>query len=116
MMAGPAIPSLATWDESEPLSVKVAFGFGFGEPIVWDICRDILGDAIARPEKIFGDGDVCARVSFGMMFLNLQSPDGQIMLTASTDQLGAFLLKTYERVPRGQETVDIDACIERLLS
>ena len=109
----------------DPYAVKIAFHVGTDEPVEWILARDLLSAALHAPEGI---GDVQAWPSAtsivgaadGPRILNLSmtSPFGHAQFEASAAAVEAFLIRTYQLVPVGQESahLNLDAELAELLS
>ena len=111
----------------DPYAVKMAFHVGTDEPVEWTLARDLLAAALHSREGI---GDVQAWPSAassdqggataGQKILNIAmtSPFGHAQFEASAAAFEAFLARTYQLVPDGQESVylDFDAELAELLS
>jgi hypothetical protein len=89
------------YDSEDPYAVVVAYHAGRGT-VRWLFGRDLLADGLLAPT---GDGDV--RVSpaadASLVVFELNAPDGSAVLEASAQELAAFLDRTYEQVPAGEE-------------
>jgi len=111
----------------DPYAVKMAFHVGTDEPVEWVLARDLLAAALHCREGI---GDVQAWPSAassdqggaaaGQKILNIamRSPFGHAQFEASAAAIEAFLARTYQLVPDGQESahLDFDAELAELLS
>jgi hypothetical protein len=113
----------------DPYAITMSFETGMGEPVEWTFSRDLLASAQHGPEGI---GDVRAWPSVvsadpaegeadaGEKILNIMlgSPTGRACFEASAAGIGAFLARTYEMVPGGQESacLNLDAELTELLS
>jgi len=131
----PLVASLY-YSGSDPYAVRMAFHVGTDEPVEWIFARDLLAAGI---ESRHGDGDVqvwpsqasVAETSdldvIGMtesqgpegMVLNIElsSPFGQAHFEAPAEAMSAFLQRTYQIVPAGQESryIDIETELNDLL-
>ena len=133
----PLVASLY-YSGSDPYAVRMAFHVGTDEPVEWIFARDLLASGIKSRQ---GEGDVrvwpSARSSAdadrpggtrpggtrpggtGCAVLNIElsSPFGQAHFEAPAQALAAFLQRTYQIVPAGQESgfVDIEAELNDLL-
>jgi len=113
----------------DPYAVTMAFGVAdAGEPVTWTFARDLLAAALHGPEGI---GDVRAwpsaapadqaagEASEGEEILNivLGSPSGRARFEAYAAEIAAFLARTYQLVPAGQEPafLNLDAELTELL-
>jgi hypothetical protein len=114
----------------DPYAVRMAFHVGTDEPVEWIFARDLLAAGI---ESRQGEGDVqvwpslmsCAETDdldvigtvetegpsgTGGQVLNIElsSPFGQAHFEAPAEAMSAFLARTYQVVPPGQESGYID--------
>jgi hypothetical protein len=129
------VPLVASmfYSGSDPYAVRMAFHVGTDEPVEWIFARDLLAAGI---ESRHGEGDVhvwpspgsCAETSdmeltgapeSGEKVLNIElsSPFGQAHFEAPAQAMSAFLRRTYQIVPAGQESsyIDIEAELNDLL-
>ena len=128
----PLVASLY-YSGSDPYAVRMAFHVGTDEPVEWIFARDLLAAGIDARQ---GEGDVkvwpsaqsCAE-SDGLevigdahtegtvLNIELSSPFGQAHFEAPAQAMGAFLQRTYQIVPAGQESghIDIEAELNDLL-
>ena len=128
----PLVASLY-YSGSDPYAVRMAFHVGTDEPVEWIFARDLLAAGIDARQ---GDGDVrvwpsaqsCAE-SDGLevigdastegtvLNIELSSPFGQAHFEAPAQAMAAFLHRTYQIVPAGQESgyIDIEAELNDLL-
>jgi hypothetical protein len=109
----------------DPYAVKMAFHVGTDEPVEWTLAREMLSTALHSPEGI---GDVQAWPSAtsilggadGPRILNLSmtSPFGHAQFEVSAAAIEAFLARTYQLVPGGQESayLNLEAELAELLS
>lgn len=134
----PLVASLY-YSGSDPYAVRMAFHVGTDEPVEWIFARDLLAAGI---ESRQGDGDVqvwpslmsCAETDdldvigtaetegppgTGGQILNIElsSPFGQAHFEAPAGAMSAFLARTYQVVPPGQESgyIDIETELNDLL-
>jgi Streptomyces sporulation and cell division protein, SsgA len=118
----------------DPYAVRMAFHVGTDEPVEWIFARDLLSAGI---ESRQGEGDVqvwpsarsCAEADGPdltgaaadtegtVLNIELSSPFGQAHFEAPAQAMSAFLDRTYQIVPAGQEGdyVDIEAELNDLL-
>jgi Streptomyces sporulation and cell division protein, SsgA len=114
----------------DPYAVRMAFHVGTDEPVEWIFARDLLAAGI---ESRQGEGDVqvwpslisCAETddldvigtveteeppgtSGQVLNIELSSPFGQAHFEAPAEAMSAFLARTYQIVPPGQESGYID--------
>jgi Streptomyces sporulation and cell division protein, SsgA len=129
------VPLVASmfYSGSDPYAVRMAFHVGTDEPVEWIFARDLLAAGI---ESRQGEGDVhvwpsagsCAETSDldltgtpepGERVLNIElsSPFGQAHFEAPAQAMSAFLRRTYQIVPAGQESsyIHIEAELNDLL-
>ena len=128
----PLVASLY-YSGSDPYAVRMAFHVGTDEPVEWIFARDLLAAGI---DGRHGEGDVkvwpsaqsCAE-SDGLevigdastegtvLNIELSSPFGQAHFEAPAQAMAAFLHRTYQIVPAGQESgyIDIEAELNDLL-
>jgi Streptomyces sporulation and cell division protein, SsgA len=119
------VPLTARLDykSQDPYAIKMSLDAGRAEPVEWTFSRDLLTAALHAPE---GHGDVRAWPSMSgpgepqekVLNIELGSPDGHALFEASAAGIGAFLARTYEVVPAGQEPafLDFDDELTELLS
>ncbi len=117
----------------DPYAVRMAFHVGTDEPVEWIFARDLLAAGI---ESRQGEGDVQVWPSLmscaddddldmtgpqggGGKVLNIElsSPFGQAHFEAPAQAMSAFLQRTYQIVPAGQEGryIDIETELNDLL-
>ena len=117
----------------DPYAVRMAFHVGTDEPVEWIFARDLLAAGI---ESRQGEGDVqvwpslmsCADdddldmtgpLGAGGKVLNIElsSPFGRAHFEAPAEAMSAFLQRTYQIVPAGQEGryIDIETELNDLL-
>ncbi|MGY1743390.1 MULTISPECIES: SsgA family sporulation/cell division regulator [unclassified Blastococcus] len=113
------VPATLGYDTTDPFAVRI----GFGDPdsddgISWLLARDLLRAGLDRPT---GDGDVRlwpARTTGDVLFLHLRAPSGEALFEVSRTAVAAFLRRTEELVPVGQEAalLQVDDELAALLS
>jgi hypothetical protein len=129
------VPLVASmfYSGSDPYAVRMAFHVGTDEPVEWIFARDLLAAGI---ESRQGEGDVHVWPSSGsgslsadlglpgsaepgekVLNIELSSPFGQAHFEAPAQAMAAFLRRTYQIVPPGQESdhIDIEAELNDLL-
>ena len=129
------VPLVASmyYDDTDPYAVRMAFHVGTDEPVEWIFARDLLAAGI---ESRHGEGDVqvwpssvsCAHtenldvigpadVSGTVLNIELSSPFGQAHFEAPAQAMAAFLQRTFQIVPAGQESnfIDIETELDDLL-
>ncbi|HVT67515.1 MAG TPA: SsgA family sporulation/cell division regulator [Trebonia sp.] len=121
----------AEWHYSrqDPYAVKVSLDTGLDEPVEWSFSRELLAAALLAPE---GVGDVRAWPSAksaapaedgavpGEKVLNivLGPPGGYARFEAGAAGIEAFLARTQELVPPGEESawLNLDAELAEFFS
>jgi Streptomyces sporulation and cell division protein, SsgA len=114
---------------ADPYAVTMLLDTFLEEPVEWALDRDLLTAALHAPEGI---GDFRAwpsaapaalagnRADGGEKILNIElgPPAGCARFEASAAGIGAFLARTYELVPAGEESacLNLDAELAELLS
>jgi len=132
------VPLVASmyYSGSDPYAVRMAFHVGTDEPVEWIFARDLLA---AGTESRQGDGDVQVWPSSAsvaettdldligaadpeatlgkVLNIELSSPFGQAHFEAPAEAMSAFLQRTYQIVPAGQESrfIDIETELNDLL-
>jgi hypothetical protein len=114
------VPCNMDYSRQDPYAVSLTFDPGAGEPVRWFIGRELLTSALHAREGI---GDVRAWPSVGdegekILVIELGAPHECARFEASAAGIGAFLARTYELVPAGEETdsLNLDAELAVLLS
>ena len=122
------VPLMASLSYSchDPYAVTIAFHVGTDEPVEWTLARDLLaaalhsregiGDVQAWPSAAAGDG--LAGIGRTVLNIAMTSPFGHAQFEASATAIEAFLTRTFQLVPEGEEPayMDFDAELEELLS
>ena len=109
---------------NDPYAVRMAFHVGTDEPVEWIFARDLLaagiesrqgeGDVQVWPSPVScaeaDDLDVIGPAGTGGKVLNIElsSPFGQAHFEAPAQAMSAFLARTYQIVPAGQESSHIN--------
>src|SRR5215469_5628410 len=117
----------------DPYAVRMAFHVGTDEPVEWIFARDLLAAGI---ESRQGEGDVLvwpsaqscaesdgldvigtAETDGEVLNIELSSPFGQAHFEAPAQAMSAFLRRTYQIVPAGQESsyINIETELNDLL-
>ena len=131
----PLVASLY-YSAEDPYAIRMAFHVGTDEPVEWIFARDLLAAGI---ESRQGEGDVQvwpSPVSVAetgdldligaaepqgtpgkVLNIELSSPFGQAHFEAPAEAMSAFLQRTYQIVPAGQESrfIDIETELNDLL-
>ncbi|WP_149182231.1 SsgA family sporulation/cell division regulator [Streptomyces sp. TRM49041] len=115
------LPVLAhmTYDDGDPYAVRVAFTDGEYVYAEWRLDRGMLREGMRHA---VGEGDVRvwpgsqgARDVPGVPGVHIELC-GEADFTVGEESLARFLERTYEAVPEGEERVDVDALVTRLLA
>lgn len=125
LVAGEAslpVPATFAYDTDQPLSIQATF-HAAGDTIEWVFSRELmdaglggdagLGDVRMWPGKVFKDAD---NIEVEVLYISLNSPEGQALMECDHATVKAFLDQTYELVPTGTEVIDMDAVLMDLLS
>jgi Streptomyces sporulation and cell division protein, SsgA len=121
----------------DPYAVRMAFHVGTDEPVEWIFARDLLaagiearqgeGDVQVWPSArscaetdgldVIGTADTAGDEPGAVLNIELSSPFGQAHFEAPARAMSAFLHRTYQIVPAGQESgyIDIEAELNDLL-
>ncbi|KAA2264648.1 SsgA family sporulation/cell division regulator [Solihabitans fulvus] len=115
----PAVPIDARlrYDTEDPYAMGVRFHTGQGV-VEWMFARELLADGLIAAA---GEGDIRVRPSTEdpeLVLVELVTPGGHAVLTASAEDLADFLDRSYDLVPPGDEHlwVDFDEELARLAS
>jgi hypothetical protein len=105
------------YSRQDPYAVRLSFGNDTSEPVEWTFSRELLAAALHAPQGI-GDIRAWPEARNKILSIELRSPAGQARLEARIAQVSAFLARTYELVPSGQEPacLDLDAELTELLN
>ena len=123
------VPLVASmyYSGTDPYAVRMAFHVGTDEPVEWIFARDLLAAGIeARqgegdvqvwpsPESVAETGELeviggseSRGIPGKVLNIELSSPFGQAHFEAPAEAMSAFLQRTYQVVPAGQESRHID--------
>lgn len=109
------------YSSQDPYAVKLSLDTGTGEPVKWILDRDLLaaglhgragiGEVRAWPSAAFSGGTKILTIVLG-------PPDGCARFEVGAAGIEAFLARTFELVPAGQEAdcLDLEAELVELLS
>jgi hypothetical protein len=108
------------YDRADPYAVSLTFHIPGDEPVTWMLARELLLDGVSVPS---GEGDVVFEPvpgedpDFPDIRIRLDSPAGTAVLYSPALPLIAFLGKTDQVVPMGEEQVaeDLDQQLARIL-
>jgi hypothetical protein len=111
------VPCSLEYRAEEPYAVFATFQTGMAD-IEWTFARDLIADGLRRPS---GEGDVVVWPEFSgptpVVLVALNSPSGQALLEADSHLVEAFLDRTYDLVPHGSESMqlNVDRWIAQIL-
>ena len=112
------VPAELSYNPSDPYAVTATFR-SETDAVAWTFSRDLLDEGLIAPA---GEGDVavwpCTDDDGEVVCIALSSPFGQALLEAQRHEVEAFIVRSFNSVPRGTESelLDIDGAIEALLS
>jgi hypothetical protein len=124
------VPLMAglNYSRQDPYAVRMSFDTSMDEPVVWTFDRDMLAAGLNAPEGI-GDirtwpsaRSVSAETEAGagekILNIVLGPPSGCARFEVDAAAIEAFLTRTFELVPAGQEfaCLNLDAELTELLS
>jgi hypothetical protein len=117
------------YSRQDPYAVSMSLDAGRNEPVKWSLSRDLLAAALYTRQGI---GDVrawpspapvspaeqAAGTEEKILSIELGPPHAYALFEASATGIEAFLARTYELVPAGQESgfLNLDAELTELLS
>lgn len=103
---------------ADPYAVTATFRTPGGD-VIWTFARDLLMAGLTSPA---GDGDVhvwpCLDAAGrAVVIIELNSPDGELLVQAPTKDVYRFVTRTLGAVPAGSESdfIDVDLLITQLL-
>ena len=108
------VTAVIMWDEAKPLEISLDFNVGLDEPVCWVFARDLLLDAIQKNKA--GEADVQCEVRDDTMTLRLESPFGISQFSIEASIVGQFLARTLGKVPRGEESYDLDTVVAQFFA
>jgi hypothetical protein len=124
------VPLMAglNYTRQDPYAVRMSFDTSMDEPVVWTFDRDMLAAGLDAPEGI-GDirtwpsassvsAETEASAAEKILNIVLGPPSGCARFEVDAAAIEAFLTRTYELVPAGQESacLNLDAELTELLS
>jgi hypothetical protein len=120
------------YSRQDPYAVRMSFDAAMDEPVIWTFDRDMLAAGLDAPEgigdirtwpsagSVSADAEAEAEAGAGEKILNivLGPPSGCARFEVDAAAIEAFLTRTYELVPAGQESacLNLDAELAELLS
>lgn len=118
------LSSVLHWTSEDPLAVRVCFGdTSVGDEVNWIFARDLLADVVGGKCDEAGDGDVhiTRLVNHGTggpssdhLLLTL-AVSQVVRLRAGMSEVRFFTDSTFAYAKQGDEVMDIDSAISRLL-
>src|SRR3978361_486011 len=104
-----SIDSGLVFDPADPYAVTMVFRTGVQE-VLWTFGRELLVEGLFEPT---GDGDVhvwpCLRSAGSAgLIIELCSPDGELLVQASSRSVTTFVQSMLDSVPDGQESSFVD--------
>lgn len=105
------IPIRVQWASDDPLVLECYF-----DGTKWDIGRDLIREAALKTPLLAGQGDVKAYIQNEALTLVLHTDEGMAEVWMPWWRMKNFLAKAYNIVPQGEEKLDVDSAIERILS
>lgn len=110
-----ALPSVMKWTSEDPLAIRVIFEQPGGE-VSWMFSRDLFADVVAGRCTDAGDGDVhVAKSSSSDSLILTLAVNHVVNLKADLAKIDSFLQSTFIYSPYGEEEIDVDTAIGRLL-
>lgn len=114
--------SVMTWTSADPVAVKISFKDPSGD-LDWVFARDLLADVVFEKSEESGAGDVHIARSrnhgltgrAGDQLVLTLSVGHIARLRANLSDIRLFLQDTFRHVPQGEEVVDTDSAIVKLL-
>jgi Streptomyces sporulation and cell division protein, SsgA len=107
------------YSPADPYAVTATFRTSGGD-VVWTFARDLIIGGLTAPT---GDGDVhvwpCLDTSGrAVVIIELNSPDGELLVQVPTQDLYRFVNRTLTSVPVGGESdfMDIDLLVSQLMA
>ena len=104
------IPISATWTSDDPLVLSCSL-----DGVKWVIGRDLIRQGLSSRSPL-GGGDIRVSCSTTSLFLELDGKGGDSLVWMPKERMQGFLNKTYSLAPEGEEQMDMDSVIERILS
>jgi hypothetical protein len=114
------MPSTIKWTSEDPLAIEITFGDSAGK-VIWLLSRDMFIEVCTGRCDEYGNGDVhlAKRINHGLAggeSLVLTLNVGHVIsLKANPGIVNAFLQETLMYSPYGEENLDLDTTITKLL-
>lgn len=99
-----------TWSNDDPLILACEFD---GTP--WEVGRDLIREAALKTPLLAGQGDVKVYIQNGGLNLALHTDQGLAEIWMPWWRMKNFLAKAYNIIPQGEEKLDVDSAIEKIL-
>ena len=106
------------YDPADPYAVTMVFRTGVQE-VLWTFGRELLAECLYEPS---GDGDVhvwpcLSSTGAAVVIIELCSPDGELLVQASSRKVSDFVAMMLREVHDGQESafVELDTELATLL-
>ena len=104
------IPIRVQWTSDDPLVLTCEF-----DGTQWDIGRDLIREAALKAPLMAGQGDVKAYIQNEALTLVLHTDEGMAEVWMPWWRMKNFLSKAYNIVPQGEEKLDVDSAIKKIL-
>jgi hypothetical protein len=108
------------FDPADPYAVHLVIGRGEEAAVTWTFARELLAEGCYDP---CGNGDVVVWPCLGthgeaVVIIELRSPSGMAMLQTPSRAVQGFLAETYDLVPAGSESqqINLDHLVTHLLA
>jgi hypothetical protein len=108
------------FDPADPYAVHLVIGRGDDPAVTWTFARELLAEGVYDP---CGNGDVVVWPCLGthgeaVVIIELRSPSGMAMLQTPSRAVQRFVAETYEVVPTGSESdqINLDHLVTHLLT
>lgn len=107
---------ILAYDTSDPAVVEFTFQSPFGDQ-VWDIGRELLYGAFARPNNWLGLMDVQTSLVdlTDRLYIRLSGPSDAVTVVVDATVMEEFLKATDNLVARNEERYDWDSVVEKIL-
>lgn len=122
----PMLPVTANfeWTSTEPMVLKMILSIEVAESLLhgveskvsWDFDRALLDAALNEPSQPFGHGDVRVQVIDNCLSFDLRGVAGKMHpVIVELEPARALLIRSYMLVPAGEERLDVDSALLKLL-
>jgi hypothetical protein len=115
-----AVPTTFRYSDSDPFVLMVTFHVP-DAPAVWEFARDLLDSIISEHDDNIVYGDVWGSVDRDQdtLYIGLSAGEGRdipALIQFRLSTIKQFLRDSYMIVGRGDEIVDVDATLAKLLA